>query len=209
MFDMDGTLIDSEPRWQASEAAIMESWGGEAWTPELGRSCTGQPLRVTARNMLDHAGRSGDEVAVVDELLHAMATSYRRDGVPWMPGALRLLAGLRQAQIATGLISSSYRILLAPVIDSAGPDVFDVSIAGDEVERAKPHPDPYLCAASRLGLDITECVVVEDSASGMAAARASGARVVGLSGPLGHAWPEADMTVREVGDLTVEALRSC
>ncbi|QOX82432.1 HAD family hydrolase [Nanchangia anserum] len=137
-----------------------------------------------------------------------MATSYRRDGVPWMPGrcvARRPTSGPDR----DGAHQSSYRILLAPVIDSAGPDVFDVSIAGDEVERAKPHPDPYLCAASRLGLDITECVVVEDSASGMAARRGAGARVVGLSGPLGHAWPEADMTVREVGDLTVEALRSC
>lgn len=206
LFDMDGTLVDSEPTWQASEAGIVASWGGPEWTPALGDSCTGKPLRVTARTMLDHAGHDASESEVVDALLDAMARAYRTDGVTWMPGALDLLDALREAGIPTALVSSSYRCLLDPVIEDAGHDRFTVSIAGDEVAHAKPHPQPYLRAADLLGVDIATCVVVEDSASGLASGRAAGAMLVGITSAAVASWDHVDLEVAGVGDLSVEAL---
>lgn len=205
LFDMDGTLVDSEPRWQAVEAAIMADWEGPEWTERDGAACTGKPMRVSARAMLAHAGREGDEDAVVSELVGRMAQSYSTEGVPWMPGSLSLIDDLVGAGIRVGLVSSSYRVLVDAVLASAGPGRFGVSIAGDEVDRAKPHPEPYLRAADLLGVPIGACVVVEDSASGLAAGHAAGAHLVAL-GDASADVQEVDLRVRAVGDLTVAGL---
>ena len=184
----------------------MASWGGAAWTPELGQQCTGNPLRRTARLMLDQAGIIGDEDDVVTLLLERMARSYKDEGVPWMPGALRLIEALTAEGIPSALVSSSYRILLDPVLGSVPAGFFATSVAGDEVTHAKPAPDPYIEAATRLGADIATCVVVEDSQPGLRAGLDSGAAVVGLGAGEHPEWPTPHCAASAIGDVTIPLL---
>ena len=99
-------------------------------------------------------------------------------GIPWQPGAERVLADLRAAGVPMALVTSSYRILAEPFAAAAG--LFDVVVSGDEVTRAKPDPEPYVTAARLLGVDIADCVAVEDSRAGIASAVASGAHAVAI-----------------------------
>ena len=97
-----------------------------------------------------------------------------------MPGAARLLAELAAHEVPTALVSASHRRIIDRVLPSLGPEHFALSVAGDEVARTKPHPDPYLLAAAGLGADPARCAVIEDTATGVAAAEAAGCRVVAV-----------------------------
>ena len=100
--------------------------------------------------------------------------------VPWRPGARELLADVRANQIPTALVTMSWRRFAMEVVDALPAGAFDVSVVGDDVERGKPHPDPYLLAAERLGVDITRCLAIEDSPTGVASALAAGATVLAV-----------------------------
>ena len=100
--------------------------------------------------------------------------------LPLMPGAARLLAELSEYEIPTALVSASHRRIIDRVLTSLGPQHFALSVAGDEVPRTKPHPDPYLTAAAGLGVDPARCAVVEDTATGVASAEAAGCHVVAV-----------------------------
>jgi HAD superfamily hydrolase (TIGR01509 family) len=97
-----------------------------------------------------------------------------------MPGAARLLAELRENRIPTALVSASHRRIIDRAVKVLGAQNFALTVAGDEVTRTKPHPDPYLLAASGLGADPARCAVIEDTATGIAAAEAAGCRVVAV-----------------------------
>jgi HAD superfamily hydrolase (TIGR01509 family) len=100
--------------------------------------------------------------------------------VPWKPGARSLLAELRAAGVPLALVSSSYRRLVDAVLGHLPAGTFATSVAGDEVRRPKPSPEPYVTAAARLGVDPRDCVVLEDSPTGVAAGEAAGAVVVAV-----------------------------
>ncbi|MFD6613528.1 HAD family hydrolase, partial [Micromonospora chalcea] len=100
--------------------------------------------------------------------------------LPLMPGAARLLAELSAHEIPTALVSASHRRIIDRVLTSLGPQHFALTVAGDEVPRTKPHPDPYLAAAAGLGADPARCAVVEDTATGVAAAESAGCHVVAV-----------------------------
>ncbi|MEK9663026.1 MAG: HAD family hydrolase, partial [Candidatus Nanopelagicales bacterium] len=116
--------------------------------------------------------------------LAALAELIDEQPLEWRPGAAELLRACQDQGIATGLVSATYRQLIHTVSDVVAQETggrgFDVSVAGDEVTDGKPHPEPYLTAADRLGVDIARCVVIEDSPTGVAAGRASGALVVAV-----------------------------
>ena len=100
--------------------------------------------------------------------------------LPLMPGAARLLAELAAYEIPTALVSASHRRIIDRVLASLGRDHFALTVAGDEVPRTKPYPDPYLAAAAGLAVDPARCAVVEDTATGVAAAEAAGCHVVAV-----------------------------
>ena len=175
LWDMDGTLIDTEPYWMAAEIELVEAHGG-VWTREQAIAMIGSSMDVSA-GLLQAAG-VGLSVA---EIAHALNSSVRAAvaaGIPWQAGAHGILRALHVAGVPQALVTSSFEAVAAPFVHTVG--LFDVVVTGDVVSRPKPDPEPYLTAARLLGVDVRDCVAFEDSHAGVASAVASGARVVAV-----------------------------
>lgn len=179
LLDLDGTLVDTERLWQrayrawaaAHALALPDGW----WTEVVGTSLT-RSIELLAPYREDVAA---DVQRVIAQATALVGDTARPGLVAWRPGAQELLAALDAAGIATAVVTSSPRGLLDAVIDHLGIEVL-VSVAGDEVERAKPDPEGYLAAAGELEVPPEACVVIEDSPTGVAAAEAAGMRVLAV-----------------------------
>lgn len=207
LFDMDGLLVDSERVWLEVESDVMAWLGGE-WTPAHQERLVGGSLDVAVAYMLELTGAGADPEEVGGRMLDGMAERLTAC-VPMMPGAKELLAEIRAAGVPAALVSSSHRRLIEPVLDAVGREHFALSVAGDEVSRTKPDPEPYLTAAARLGADPGRCVVLEDSPNGVAAAEAAGCVTVAVPGvlPIPPAPGRAVVaSLREVSLATLRAL---
>lgn len=177
LFDMDGTLIDSEPLWQRTEAKIVASFG-KVWTEEDGEVLTGNSLFDSASLMIKFKDLPLAPETAVEMMVSNMHELYALEGVPWIPGARELLSELASAQIPTALVSASYDLLVRDVCASAPEGSLEVMVTGSEPNmRQKPSGDPYRLAARRLNVPIENCLVVEDSAPGLAAGQDAGARL--------------------------------
>ncbi|MEV4253605.1 HAD family phosphatase [Spirillospora sp. NPDC049652] len=206
LFDMDGTLIDSERLWFEVESEVMESLGG-VWTHADQENLVGGNLAVASDYMVRRAG-SGVPAEQVGRTLLAGMVERMRTNVPLLPGAKELLTDVRAAGLPTALVTSSHRALLEPALDGIGRDHFDLTLAGDEVSRTKPHPEPYLTACARLGVDPARCAVLEDSPSGLASAEAAGCRTVAVPGVVALGAAPRRTVVASLEDVDVPFLRS-
>ncbi len=174
LWDMDGTIVDSEPYWMAAEFELVGTYGG-TWTMDDAVQLVGAGLNYSARILQSHGvPLSEDEIIqrMTDRVLEQIAVE-----VPWRPGARELLTELTNLGVKTGLVTMSMRRMALAVADHLS---FDVVVAGDDVTHHKPHPEPYQLAAQRLGVSPSDCVAIEDSAPGIASAVAAGAVVVGV-----------------------------
>jgi HAD superfamily hydrolase (TIGR01509 family) len=178
LFDMDGLLVDSERLWFESEAEVMAEFGAP-WGPEDQESLVGGSIARTVAYMLARTGPVADPEEVGRRLLDGMAERLRAD-VPLMPGAKDLLDEVREAGVPSALVSSTHRALMEYALDGIGRERLTVTVAGDEVEHTKPHPEPYLKAARLLGADPRRCVALEDSPNGTESATAAGCHVVAV-----------------------------
>lgn len=178
LFDMDGTLVDSEPLWFRAEADVVSRLGG-SWRHEHQAALLGGNLRRTTRYILDLTGADAAEDDVATQLLDRMA-QLLRDDVTTLPGAAELLRDLQRAAVPCALVTASHRQLVEPVLAAVGRHHFAASVAGDEVRHGKPAPDPYVTAAALLGVDPTRCVALEDSPTGVASAQAAGCMTVAI-----------------------------
>lgn len=177
LFDMDGTLIDSEPLWQRTEAKIVASFG-KVWTEEDGETLTGNSLFDSASLMIKLKSLPLTPETAVDMMVSNMHELYSLEGVPWIPGARELLSELTSNQIPTALVSASYGLLVRDVCASAPQGSLEVMVTGSEPNmQQKPSGDPYRLAAQRLQVPIENCLVVEDSAPGLASGQDAGARL--------------------------------
>lgn len=197
LWDMDGTLVDTEPYWMAAETPLVESFGG-TWSHEQALALVGLGLEDSARIFQDAGVRMSVD-GIIDHLTDEVMRQLAVTGVPFRPGARELLANLREAGIKTGLVTMSMRRMATTVVDLIDFPAFDVIVAGDDATRPKPFPDPYLQACEALGVDPAETVAIEDSPNGLRSAVASGAAVIGvplmlsLEGAGAHAvWPSLD-----------------
>lgn len=172
LWDMDGTLVDTEPYWIECEYALVESYGG-TWSDELAHAQVGNDLIDTARALVEHGGVPLDPPVIVERLLDGVVERVRRH-LPWRPGAQELLAELHALRVPCALVTMSWRRLAEAVVDTLPPGRFSAVVTGDEVERPKPFPDPYLRAARLLGAEPGRCVALEDSPKGVASAVAAG-----------------------------------
>lgn len=199
LFDMDGTLIDSEHYWQTAEVRLFASLG-EEWLPEYSDQLAGNSLTDSIEIMRRATGVDLDADQTVRYLIDSVHDQVIEGGVPWLPGALETLLLAKTLGIKTALVTSSYRKFTQAVIDRAPAGIFDVTVCGDEVKYAKPHPYPYLQAAKLLGVDPVACMAFEDSVSGTRAALESGALTVVTPGVNPPAF---DHRVIYLSDLTV------
>ncbi|MER7410121.1 MULTISPECIES: HAD family hydrolase [Streptomyces] len=176
LLDMDGTLVDTEDFWWDAEREVFAELGHELreeWRAEV----VGGPMSRSAGFLIE-ATAADIALEEVSALLNAKFVERLDGGVPLMPGARRLLTELAAHRVPAALVSASHREVVDRMLKSLGPENFALTVAGDELTRTKPHPDPYLTAAQRLGADPARCAVLEDTATGVAAAEAAGCPVV-------------------------------
>lgn len=206
LWDMDGTLVDTEPYWMATELAIAEAHGG-TWTHEDAMKLVGNDLLVSGEYIKAKLGLVQSAEEVVEMLLDGVVEQVRH-AVPWCDGARELLLSLREAGVPCGLVTMSYQRFVAPILEHLPPETFRVIVTGDMVSQGKPHPEAYLTAAAALGVDPADCVAIEDSPTGARSAEAAGCRVLVV--PNHVPVPEGPgRTFRETLEgLTPEALHS-
>lgn len=190
LWDLDGTLLDTEHLWLEAETSVMARYH-RPWGSDDQRACLGGPLERVGRYMhgqIGEASPGADDLG--QELLGEMEHLLRTRSPQWRPGAVELIAGVAAQGIPMALVTASHRRLLdaidatlenalAEAAGTAAP-VFAAVVAGDEVAHTKPAPDPYLEAAHRLDVDVTDCIVIEDSPTGVTAGLASGAFVIAV-----------------------------
>lgn len=178
LWDMDGTLVDTEPYWMAAETELVNAYGG-SWTTDQAMRLVGLGLEDSAA-ILQRAGVNRAISEIVEHLTDSVCAQLSSKGVPWRPGARELVEDLRATEVQSALVTMSLRRMADTVVERIGFDAFDVVVTGDEVLRPKPFPEPYLQAARMLGVDITDTVVLEDSPNGLRAGLASGAVTIGV-----------------------------
>ncbi len=176
LFDMDGTLVDTEPYWIETEFVLAERYGG-TWSQEHALNLVGCDLLDSGRYIREHMGIDLEPAQIVEELLDGVVAMVERE-VPWRPGARELLAALAADGVPCALVTMSYRRFVAPVLADLPAGTFDVVITGDAVSHGKPHPEPYLKAARELRLDPADCLAIEDSNTGTRSAVAAGTTVL-------------------------------
>ena len=174
LWDMDGTIVDTEPYWIATEYALVAEFGGE-WDDEKAHSLVGKDLRDSAAIIRDRGGVALPIDDIVNRLLDGVIAQVQQR-VPWRPGARELLADVRKAGVPNALVTMSWTRFAHAVVGALPPGTFDVIITGDEVSHGKPHPEPYLAAAAKLGVRAKDCVAIEDSPTGVRSAVAAGCR---------------------------------
>ncbi|MFJ6461936.1 HAD family hydrolase [Streptomyces sp. NPDC091387] len=203
--DMDGTLVDTEGFWWDVETEVFADLGHrleESWREVV----VGGPMTRSAGYLIDSTGAD----ITLPELTVLLNDRFEKRiglGVPLMPGAARLLAELGRHEIPTALVSASHRRIIDRVLDSVGHHHFALTVAGDEVTRTKPHPEPYLAAASGFGADPRLCAVIEDTATGVAAAEAAGCRVVAVPSVSPIAPAAGRIVVRSLEEVDLAFLR--
>ncbi|MFI6523024.1 HAD family hydrolase [Spirillospora sp. NPDC050679] len=203
---MDGLLIDSERLWLRVEFEVME-WLGGAWSEEHQKRLVGGSLDLAVAYMLELTGAPVPPEEVGRRLMDRMVELIGA-GVDLMPGAAELLAEVAASPVPAALVSSSHRRLIDAALGSIGRGNFELTVAGDEVARTKPAPDPYLTAAARLGVDPARCVVLEDSPNGVAAAEAAGCAAVAVPNVLPIPPAPGRTVVGSLREVDLARLRS-
>ena len=178
LWDMDGTLIDTEPYWIQCEHELVARYGGR-WTDDDAKSIIGFDLMDSAEVLRARGGVPLRPHDIVDQLSDAVAAMVR-ERIPWRPGARELLAALKLRGVPCALVTMSWKRLVDEVLQQLPPQSFQAVITGDMVMNGKPHPEPYRRAAEELGVDPLACVAIEDSPTGVASAEAAGCVVVAV-----------------------------
>lgn len=178
LFDMDGTLIDSEPLWLEAEIEIMEELGCN-WDQQDHINCLGGPIDKTENYMQDRSNNIkpfGYFTKKLDDVMEQKLSTK----LDLIPNALEIINECKRFELKIALVTASSGRLMRAVLKRFPVGIFDTVVSYDDVERSKPDPEPYLLAAKTLGVDITNCVVLEDSLTGVQSGLSAGAQVIGI-----------------------------
>jgi HAD superfamily hydrolase (TIGR01509 family) len=177
-FDMDGLMVDSEPEWFISEIEVTAPFGYN-WLEVDQIACLGGPLSKVGQYMFEKCDQQESPEYFTQTLIDTQVARMRGN-TPTMPGAIELVQELQSNGVKTALVSASPRNIVNAVLDNLGHDLFPFSISADDVTRTKPDPEGYIKAATLSGSNIANCLIFEDSLTGMNAAMASGAFLIGV-----------------------------
>lgn len=205
VWDLDGTVIDSEEYWIIAETEIVERFGG-TWSHDDGLAVIGQGLSETALLMQERGVQLSRE-----DIIGAMTSRVLEkmdERMPWRPGAPELIRGLYNLGIPLAIATMAYAELAHRVAHAITGVTFSAIVAGDQVTNSKPHPEIYLLAAERLGVNPRDCVAIEDSPVGVTAASSAGLFTIGVplflsldETPASLLWPTlAGRTPQDVFD---------
>jgi len=195
LFDMDGTLVDSEKVWDVGLTELAGRYGGVLSAVARARM-VGTSMAESMSILHDDLGQPWrDPDASVAWLEDRMRELFAA-GLVWRPGAAELLARLSAAGVPMALVTATRRHLVDVALETIGRSHFSAVVAGDEVDETKPHPLPYLTAAALLGVDVRRCVAIEDSPTGVASALAAGAAVLAVP---------AEVDLSHLADVTLVA----
>ncbi|MFN8225240.1 MAG: HAD family phosphatase [Mycobacterium sp.] len=179
LWDMDGTIVDSEKLW---DVAINELYArhDRVLAPEIRDSTVGGSADGVIRTVFEDLGLEPDpgHMADVADWMHDRVGELFISGLPWCAGARELLDALHAAGVPMALVTNTRRALTEKALNSIGRQYFSVTVCGDEVPHGKPAPDVYLRAAELLGFAAADCLAIEDSVTGTAAAEAAGCPVL-------------------------------
>ncbi len=204
LFDMDGTLVDTEPLWLICETELTGRYGYQ-WSEADQARCLGGPLDRVGQYMSDLT-RSMTPDYFTNTLIALMAEKLH-EGAPLMPGAQELVDLFLSLKLPMALVSASPRILVDAVLWNLPASEFEISISSDDVEEVKPHPEGYLKAARALNIPIAKCLILEDSLTGVTAATRSGGNVVAIP-HLVYIEETAHLkVVKSLSDLTLPYLK--
>ena len=176
LWDMDGTLVDTEPYWVATEFAMADKYGGR-WSQEHAMNLVGNALLDSADYIREHMGIERTPQQIVDELLDGVVARVE-ENVPWRPGARELLHDLNAEGVPCALVTMSWQRFVDPILEQLPAGLFASVVTGDRVRFGKPHPEPYLTAAAELGLSPADGLAIEDSDTGATSAVAAGCTVL-------------------------------
>lgn len=189
LWDLDGTIVDTEPLWMAAEHALAAKHG-KIWTEEDGLALVGNSLIASGHYIREKLEIEMSAEDVVDYLVDQLALALS-EHIDWRPGARELIEAFDAAGVPQALVTMSYTSIAEPVAISLP---FKAVVTGDIVSRPKPFPDPYLLAAELLGVDARQCLAIEDSGTGATSANAAGCDVLVV--PHFVNVPEADRRVQ-------------
>lgn len=175
LWDLDGTIVDTEPLWIGAETELAQSYGRE-WTTADALALVGSDLMDAGTTIQAKLDLPLSPREIVDYLIERIVQGLR-DDIPWRPGAAELITELAAAGVPQALVTMSWSVIAEPFAEKLP---FDAVVTGDIVDRGKPHPDPYLAAAAQLGLDPKRCIAVEDSPTGARSATAAGCFVLAV-----------------------------
>jgi len=203
VFDMDGLLLETELLWHEAETELFARHGAEfTWDDKM--AVIGTSFDFTADYFAERLAMPREQgPALVDEMAELMRERLRRQ-VAGRPGAVELVERLR-GRTRLGLASNSPRSLVDVALDTARiADAFDAIVTSDDVERSKPAPDLYLLACERLGVPPSDALALEDSASGIAAAKAAGLTCIAVPQFAETDVSAADRVIDSLEDLLAE-----
>lgn len=178
LWDMDGTLIDSEPIWIEEETLLMRSIGTE-WNEQDALHCLGGPLERVDAYMRSRSSNTHAPLELAGELIERMVRRLSRT-LDFTDGSKTLLDALHEKEVPMALVSASTRRIMDAALQTIGSHYFAFTCSADDVSKTKPDPEGYISAASHLAVPIEQCLIIEDSITGMSAAISSGAYVLGL-----------------------------
>lgn len=177
VFDMDGTLLDTETVFRAIVFEVCAEIGFQMHD-EMHKKIVGASHEATEKMLVEAYGVSFP-YALFDEKCKFAMHHRMADAVPVKPGARELIGALKARDIPVAVATSSRAAHARTHLTTAGIiDLFDTIVTRDDVRHPKPHPEPYLTAAGRLGARPRHCIAFEDSHSGVRAAHAAGMRTV-------------------------------
>ncbi len=205
-FDMDGLIVDSEPQWFISEIEVTKPFG-YTWLEVDQVACLGGPLTRVGQYMFDKCGQVESPHFFTQELIRVQAEKMRGN-TPTMPGSVELVKDLQAHGVKTALVSASPRNIVDAVLDNLGHDLFPFSISSDDVSVTKPDPECYLKAAVLSHSEISNCLIFEDSLTGMNAAISSGARLIAVPHLVSIEESPTVRVIKSLEQLNFEKLKS-